>query len=137
MVSPPTRPMNIKKIKIPCETIPRCGVNPRDSPTVAMAEVVSNRHSDSGKPSTVLMVNAPVSERTRYSVKMAAASWTAFSSIRRPNISGLFCLRNTAKALATSTAIVVVLMPPAVEPGEPPMNISRIVRPRPLLDKDV
>ena len=27
--------MNIKKIKIPCETIPRCGVNPRDSPTVA------------------------------------------------------------------------------------------------------
>ena len=47
--------MNIKKIKIPCETIPRCGVNPRDSPTVAMAEVVSNRHSDSGSVSTVLM----------------------------------------------------------------------------------
>ena len=66
--------MNIKKIKIPCETIPRCGVNPRDSPTVAMAEVVSNRHSDSGSVSTVLMTNAPVSERTRYSVKIAAAS---------------------------------------------------------------
>ena len=60
-----------------------------------------------------------------------------FFSIRRPNISGLFCLRNTANALATSTAAVVVLMPPAVEPGEPPMNISRMVRPRPLLDSDV
>lgn len=29
--------MNIKKIKIPCETIPRCGVNPRDSPTLTIS----------------------------------------------------------------------------------------------------
>lgn len=40
--------------------------------------------------------------------------------------------RNTAKALASNTARVVVFMPPAVEPGEPPISIKMVIRDWPV-----
>ena len=36
-------------------------------------------------------------------------------------------LRKTANAAASSTASVVVFMPPAVEPGEPPTSMQTII----------
>ena len=120
--------MNIKKIKIPCETIPRCGVNPRDSPTVAMAEVVFKQTF--GQRQRLHRADDKRSRQRKDEIqcKNSCGIMDRFFFHPPPNISGLFCLRNTANALATSTAAVVVLMPPAVEPGEPPMNISRMVR---------
>ena len=42
-VRPPTRPKNIRKARIQWEKTPSSGVMPRDSPTVPIAEAVSNR----------------------------------------------------------------------------------------------
>ena len=45
-VNPPTRPKNIRIIRMILEIIPRVGVSPRESPTVPMAELVSKRAID-------------------------------------------------------------------------------------------
>lgn len=65
---------------------------------------------------------------------MAAASQEALTLMRRPKKRPSSRRRNTAMALAKSTATVVVFMPPAVDPGEPPMSMSTMVtaRARPL-----
>ncbi len=65
---------------------------------------------------------------------MAAASQAALTLMRRPKKWPSSRRLNTAMALAKSTATVVVFMPPAVEPGEPPMSMSTMVtaRARPL-----
>ena len=58
---------------------------------------------------------------------MVAAWRTASASKRRPKKWPSSRRRNTATMLASSTARVVVFIPPAVEPGEPPMSMSRIM----------
>ena len=45
--------------------------------------------------------------------------------IDRPNAATEVRPRSAETALSTSTAAETVLMPPAVEPGEPPIIISR------------
>lgn len=52
-VSPPTRPRNIKQIKMILERIPKVGVIPKDKPTVPMAELVSNSADNIGISSYV------------------------------------------------------------------------------------
>ena len=48
------------------------------------------------------------------------------SSILLLNSCVFFFLRKTEKTLASRTAKVVVFMPPAVDPGDPPISISTI-----------
>ena len=45
----------------------------------------------------------------------------------RDRTSVSFFLRQTENAFKIRTASVVVFIPPAVEPGEPPTSISRII----------
>ncbi len=49
------------------------------------------------------------------------------SSILRPNISIFFFRRKVTITLMQRTQKVVVLMPPAVEPVAPPLNMSQIM----------
>ena len=58
------------------------------------------------------------------------------SSILLPNSCALFFLRNTEKAPEKRTAIVVVFMPPAVDPGDPPISINTISSILPVPDKE-
>ena len=58
---------------------------------------------------------------------MAHALRSTWSGRRRPKHRALPCRRITAPTLSSSTASVVVLNPPAVEPGEPPASMSRMV----------
>ena len=62
-------------------------------------------------------------------VRMVAAVLTELQSTLRPKNWALSRWRKVAVALAIKTASVVVFMPPAVEPGEPPMSIKRIITP--------
>ena len=72
-VSPPTRPKNINAIKIRWEMQPKCGVTPRDRPTVPMADAVSNKLVRTGRPSSRLMASPPHKNRTRYIIMIVAA----------------------------------------------------------------
>ena len=77
------------------------------------------------------MTAAPVSARNRYSTRIVEALLTALSSIRLPNISAFFLRRKTVVALANKTATVVVFIPPAVDPGDPPISIRKMISMRP------
>ena len=59
---------------------------------------------------------------------MVAALFTVSSDMRRLKKCVFSFLRNTDSADETKTAIVVVFIPPAVEPGEPPASISNIIK---------
>ena len=72
-VRPPTRPKNIRPIKIKRETVCSCGVSPKDRPTVPMAEAVSNRLSRIGCPSIRLITSPPARNSPRYIAKIVAA----------------------------------------------------------------
>ena len=80
-----------------------------------------------------LIIKAPVSGIQIYIIIIVDASLIVLSSIRRPKNLALFFLRNTEIALLNNTAIVVVFIPPAVEPGDPPISISIMIRERPML----
>ena len=62
----------------------------------------------------------------RYESAIAAAWLTARVGTRRRKTQVSSLLRNTAAEESTSTAKVVVFIPPAVEPGEPPISIRNI-----------
>ena len=126
-VNPPTRPKNMSRISIPCDKIPRLGVMPSVSPTVPIAEAVSKRQASKGSFSIILMISPPPKNKVRYIMRMVEAFLAASSSVRRPKKWESPFLRNTAMELAKRTAIVVVFMPPAVEPGEPPISIRIII----------
>ena len=100
---------------------------PSVSPTVPIADAVSNRQVMSGRDSTVLMTIAPMTNRERYRAKMVDAILTVWSLIRLEKAEDSSRCRNVPRALRTSTAIVVVFMPPAVEPGEPPISIRMML----------
>ena len=74
----------------------------------------------------------PARNSVRYMVRMVAALRTVSSGMRRPKKCVCFLRRKTETAVETSTASVVVFMPPAVEPGEPPTSISRMTMARPV-----
>ena len=103
------------------------GVIPNDNPTVAMAEDVSKRQVKNGRSSIVLKAKAPPNERHRYKKNMAPAAFTASSITLLPKHWASPFLLNTAKAESTRTAIVVVFIPPAVDPGDPPTSINNTV----------
>ena len=129
--------MNIKAMRIPWESSPSEGVNPSESPTVPTAEAVSNRQADRGSFSTALITKPPPKNRVRYMKQTVEALHTALLSIRRPKKWGSLRRWNTAMALANSTAAVVVFIPPAVDPGEPPISMSMMVSPCPTPERAV
>ena len=104
-----------------------CGVIPSVSPTVPTAEAVSYRHEESGRFSYTLIKIAPPKNNARYIVTTVAAVLTTPHSILRPKNWTLSCWRKVAAAFAINTASVVVFIPPAVEPGDPPIIIRKII----------
>ena len=109
---------------------------PFDSPTVPIADAVSNKQVPTGIFSTILITAAAIAGRVRYIMKSVAACLTILSSILLPNSCTLFFLRNTEEAFAASTARVVVFIPPAVDPGDPPISINAIMSMVPAPDRD-
>jgi hypothetical protein len=106
---------------------------PRDRPTVPMAEAVSKIHTPIGILSKMLIINAAATVKKRYRTSKVDAVFTVLSSILlRKSLGSLFRL-TIAMALANNTAAVVVFIPPAVDPGDPPISISMMIRARPAL----
>lgn len=105
-------------------------VNPVDRPTVPIADVASNIMFSKAKllcrsviASSIVAANN-TAEKTRVTV---IALPTIAGFIERLNISTSFRLRMFAQAVIIITQSVTVLIPPAVEPGEPPMNIKIVI----------
>ena len=126
-VNPPTLPKNIRQIKIIWETSPRSGVIPNDNPTVPIADAVSNKAVISGISSVLLITIPPTRNKTIYIKKIVAAFLIVSSGICLPKKLVCSFFQNTDNADETRTARVVVFIPPAVEPGEPPMSISIMI----------
>ena len=76
----------------------------------------------------MLSVMAHRIPRLVYMKRIAIAVATISGIMRRLNISGLSFLAKTAVAQEIRTARVVVLIPPAVDPGLPPTSMRRIIR---------
>ena len=110
MVSPPTRPKYMRKIKIILEAAEKRALPPRDRPTVPMAEAASNKASISGTASMQQIKIPPVRNSRMYKRKMAQALWRAESWTRRPKHWALRRRRKTAAALSSRTARVVVFL---------------------------
>ena len=128
IVSPPTRPKNINAIRISYDGTESDGVIPKLKPTGPRAENASNRHGIRGRLSRILSVMAHRIPRLVYMKRIAIAVATISGIMRRLNISGLSFLAKTAVAQEIRTARVVVLIPPAVDPGLPPTSMRRIIR---------
>ena len=126
-VSPPTLPKNISIISITRDIADRPLVMPSDSPTVPIAELVSNRQVSSGRFSTLLIMTPLVKNNTRYINKTAPALRTVSSDILLLKHCTSFLRLNTVIAESNRTAKVVVFIPPAVEPGEPPISIRMTI----------
>ena len=100
---------------------------PRVSPTVAIAEATSNIQVNIGKPSTEQIIALPTINKDKYKTKIASELLTVSSSILRLKISVLLLRLNTEMVEAKSTVTVVIFIPPAVEPEEPPISIKQII----------
>ena len=83
-VSPPTLPMYMRNISIMRETIPSDGVIPRVSPTVPMAEAVSNMQVIMGSFSITVMTTPPVRKSATYIVTIAIALRMTLSAMLLP-----------------------------------------------------
>ena len=102
-------------------------VIPADIPTVPIAEKTSNITSAKENGCIISMKIVPVSIRNKFVHITTLAFLIAVSSslllnTLQPAASIRFARTNTIR-----TTTVVVLIPPAVDPGLPPMNIRIIV----------
>ena len=105
---------------------------PAERPTVAMADTDSKSEFRKSAFSTREMIVPTVRDRERYNVKIHNTFLETWSSSLLPNTSVDFLFLNVVMTDNKSTAKVVVLIPPAVEPGEPPIIISTNIINRPL-----
>ena len=108
------------------EISPSPGVRPSVRPTVPIAEAVSKSHVEIGRLSVTLIMTAPEINRVSYIMNTDMAVRTASEGMRLPKKCALSFLLKTENADENRTATVVVFIPPAVEPGEPPISISII-----------
>ena len=130
-VIPPTRPRYINTVSMSLEAVDSAGVVPSDKPTVPIADAVSNRHVVRGSSSIILIAIPPDMNIDVYSKKIVAALFTASSDTDLPKNCGCSFFLNTDIAFLNRTATVVTFIPPAVEPGAPPISISIISIPSP------
>ena len=100
---------------------------PRVNPTVPIADAVSYKQVSNGRLSIRLIKNPPVRNRMTYIIRIVAAFLIVSSFTLRPKKCVCSLRLNTEIAVENKTASVVVFIPPAVEPGEPPISISMIV----------
>ena len=85
-----------------------------------------------GRSSIALIAIPPNKKSVIYIRNTADAVFTVSSSTRRLISSALSFFRKTERAEENKTAIVVVFIPPAVEPGEPPISIRIIMKYNPV-----
>lgn len=130
-VIPPTRPRYIRAARISLDAVHSVGVTPRDNPTVPIADAVSKRQTVKGISSIMLITIPPDINIDVYSKKIVAALFTASSDTDRPKNCACSFFLNTDIEFLNITAIVVIFMPPAVEPGAPPISIRIINIPSP------
>ena len=93
-------------------------------PTVPIAENTSNITSESDRSVIARIVNNAKIARNIFRVKTVLAFLMASSSNLLLNTAVLCLSVIPDHRLTTSIKIVVVLIHPAVEPGEPPININ-------------
>lgn len=123
-VRPPTLPRYISAMSTILENSLHSAVTPQLRPTVAIAEAHSNTQSGRLSPSTILIIELPAKSRKMYIKSMVTALFTASFEIRLLNTFILSSLFINEMLHRIRTAIVVVLNPPAVDAGEPPISIS-------------
>ena len=125
------RPMYIQKIRAIFPQKCTTEVTPTLTPVVAKAETVSNRASRSVKvaasvtgPAKTTVVAIGIISKAKNI--MANARNITFAATRRLRIIGSSLPRITLRAVVIKTAAVVTLIPPPVEPGAAPINMSKI-----------
>ena len=124
-VTLPTLPQNIKNIMMTLLSGAKERVIPVDMPTVPIAENVSNRTSGSGSFCTAVINTEAITISAKLNVITPDAFFTAFSLSVRPKICVLFFARRSVNRNSNTTASVVVLMPPSLEPVDPPTRIRK------------
>ena len=128
-VNGPSRPISITTVIINFPPVVKAGVMPVLNPTVPSAEAVSNITSSILNPfarSVTLSASVAANKTTVNSTVIVIALRTITSRTERPNIYTSSRFLSVAMTAIITTARVTVFIPPAVPPGEPPMNISRI-----------
>jgi len=128
-VSGPIRPRNIVIIITIFEAIDSDEVMPVESPTVAEAETTSKNICIDVKPvskNMIAVVERKVMPRKR--TKIASALFTISLGMVLLETSTWFFSLIIVLMLINMTAKVVVLIPPPVEPGEAPINMSNIMK---------
>ena len=98
-----------------------------DIPEPEPIEAVSNKAVISGISSVLLITIPPTRNKTIYIKKIVAAFLIVPSGICLPKKWVCSFFLNTDNADETRTARVVVFIPPAVEPGEPPISIRIMI----------
>ena len=123
----PIRPINIRNIITIFPRFVKSGVIPIDKPTVPKAENVSKaivkKSAFSKMLNKSIPVNTIVNDKTMTDSALRAMSRLTFL-LNKVRFSRL---RISVTTIKTTNAKVVVLIPPAVPPGEPPINIKAII----------
>jgi len=133
----PTLPQNIRKIIIIFDKFSRSRVIPVDIPTVPIAEKHSKLRSLKDKfGCKQLMRKTPRSVRVKFTKNTLTAFLIHSSGSLLPKTLVERSLRMMLSEKRSKTATVVVLIPPAVDPGEPPMNIRISVKRIPPFERE-
>ena len=102
----------------------RCGVRSAESPTVPIAEEASYiRFRNSACGSKIDMAATAVSQNVKVIIVIVSADRMLSIASFRPKHSVSLCPLRTEMTVRATSAKVVVLIPPAVPAGEPPINI--------------
>ena len=122
----PTLPVNIVKIIINLPVVEREGVMPRVSPTVPNADIDSNNIGMNSKGSViqskvVVTTTVPKDSNIITKARFKKSSGRVFL---KTFISS--CPFKTLLINKKAVAKVVVLIPPPVDPGDAPINISEM-----------
>ena len=130
MVSGPTLPINIKKIKISLPATLKDAVMPVERPTVAKAETVSKTSGKNGSDSVTVSTKTAAQITDKPKPKIKKAFLTCSSGTDVFLMTTVRSLRKNERKNANTTATVFSLTPPAVLPEAPPANITKIIKSR-------
>ena len=132
-VKAPILPVYITRIMTSLPATDSPGVIPVDSPTVPNAEITSNKSwikVQSGSRIHIRNVAMQTTPRDRIVTRYALERFSGEMFLRK-ELRGRFT--KILLAACTSTKKVLVLIPPPVDPGDAPMNISTQSTNRPAL----
>ena len=108
--------------------IDKPGVIPVDKPTVPKAEKVSKRRSRNLNSSVIVSTKTTMPISPTASVTTTSALYICWVLNSLPNAPAYSFPLIELHIVAMSIPKVFTLMPPAVEPEAPPMNIRRMVK---------